>query len=163
MSLARIPRAIWHDLRFYLLESLALVALMGITAAMFYAHRVAAVDSHFGLQIHQPFIEDFKEEVATWALAWWLIAAVPLIVVAARARGARSSEQSIRNILAKNQVQLLQAERLARIGYWQWNAGSERLFLSPQAAVMSGLREGAQQMSLAARPIPRSLGTLTNT
>jgi diguanylate cyclase (GGDEF)-like protein/PAS domain S-box-containing protein len=80
----------------------------------------------------------------TLCLAVTLFAAV-ILALYARAQSIRARDAT--RALTENQMRLLKAERLARVGYWDWDAKSEVLFLSPQAAALSGMPAGKQLLT----------------
>lgn len=85
---------------------------------------------------------------ALWAGVFWLFALVPIASLFCFARGARAGDREAKLALAQNEERLLEAERLARIGYWRWQSERSLLMLSPQAATMLGCPSGEQHVDI---------------
>lgn len=100
------------------------------------------------LSFAEDMVNDAKRAELSSAAALWLLLMIPTGGLAYVARRARDSERRHNLMLAENQERLLEAERLARLGYWRWEARGDTLTLSPQAAAMLGKQPGQQSMKM---------------
>jgi diguanylate cyclase (GGDEF)-like protein/PAS domain S-box-containing protein len=110
----------------------------------------AASESHLILQysVADGVIAAARHTEALRAFGLWFVVLVPAVLLTALPRSARDKERKAHHALAENQERLLEAEQLARIGYWHWEAGADLLILSPQAAAMLGREPGEQHMKI---------------
>lgn len=101
------------------------------------------------ISLSEAMVADARRAELASALALWLILMIPTAGLVYVARRARERERQHHLALAENEERLLEAERLARLGYWRWEARQDDLVLSPQAAAMLGKQAGQQTMSFA--------------